>query len=68
MTNKRTTAQLAADKRRTGRPTKSPSRRQNKKVTIYMTPAELKRLEVQATEEGVSLSALMMKPWRNEGV
>jgi hypothetical protein len=37
-------------------------------VTIYMTPAELKRLETQATKEGVSLSALIMQPWREEGV
>ena len=44
------------------------SRRQSKKVTIYMTPAELKRLEAQATKEGVSLSALIMLPWREEGV
>ena len=68
MTENRTAAQLAADKRRTGRPPKTPSRRQSKKVTIYMTPAELKRLETQATKEGVSLSALIMRPWREEGV
>ena len=68
MIKKRTTAQLAADKRRTGRPPKTSSRRQSKKVTIYMTPAELKRFENQATKEGVSLSALIMQPWREEGV
>ena len=68
MTENRTAAQLAADKRRTGRPPKTSSRRQSKKVTIYMTPAELKRLETQATKEGVSLSALIMRPWREEGV
>ena len=33
-----------------------------------MTPAELKRLETQATKEGVSLSALIMQAWREEGV
>ena len=35
-------------------------------VGVKMTQAERKRLEAEARKLGISLSALLMRPWRDE--
>lgn len=67
MKKKRTPAQIAADKKRTGRPRKADKERQSEKVTVYLTKAELRRLEKVAKEEGLPLASLIMRPWREKG-
>lgn len=64
MTKKRTVAQKAADKLRTGRPPKQPAEKWSERVTVYMTPTERARLESLAEQEGVTLASLVMRPWR----
>ena len=66
MAKKRSKAQLAADKLRTGRPPKRPEEKQNEQVTVYLTRSEREKLEKQAREEGISLASLIMRPWREE--
>jgi predicted HicB family RNase H-like nuclease len=61
---KRSKAQIAADARRTGRPPKRPADRHSEIIGIRTTPCERKRLEAEAKRRGVSLSALLMSPWR----
>ncbi len=63
---KRTAAEGAADKRRSGRPPKRPEERQDERVMVRMTKAERKYLEELAKQRGLSLGALMMSPWRKE--
>lgn len=62
----RTKAEMAADKLRTGRPPGDPSERQSERVMVYLTPAERKRLGALAKAEGISLAALVMRPWREK--
>jgi len=64
MPKKRTLAQKAADKLRTGRPPKEPAEKWSERITIYMTPTERARLESLAEQEGVSVAVLIMRPWR----
>ncbi len=64
MAKKRTDAQKAADRLRTGRPPKKPAEKWSERVTVYMTPAERARLETLAEQEGVSVAVLIMHPWR----
>jgi hypothetical protein len=64
MASKRTAAQRAADKRRTGRPAKQTSERRSKVVTVYLTEDEHARLEALATEQDASLASTIMRPWR----
>jgi len=64
---KRTPAQMAADKRRTGRPPKPPAEKKSEPIMVYLTPAERKRLEKLARKEGIPLAALIMRPWREKG-
>ena len=61
---KRTKAQIEADARRTGRPPKQPASRQSEMLSVYVTMAERRRLEAEAKRRGVSLSSLLMSPWR----
>ena len=63
---KRTTAEKLADRRRTGRPPKAKAEKQSEPLMVRVTPAERKRLEKLAKKEGVSLSALIMRPWRDQ--
>lgn len=63
---RRTRAQLAADKLRTGRPPKHPSERHSEQVMVYLTRAERRRLGALARKRGVSLASLIMSPWRKE--
>ena len=66
MAKKRTPAQLAADKRRTGRPRKERTDKQSERVMVYLTPSEYERLQTLAEEAGISLAAQIMMPWREE--
>lgn len=66
MKKKRTEAQIAADKLRTGRPRKSQREKQSERVMVYLTETERMRLEELAKREGLSLSSLIMRPWREK--
>ena len=67
MARKRSPAQQAADKRRTGRPPKQPADKWSQRVTVYMTKAERDQLEALAEKEGVTMASLIMRRWRDEG-
>ena len=66
MAKKRSAAQRAADKKRTGRPPKAPEDKRSEPVMVYLTKAERCRLEPLAEQEGVSLASLIMRPWREK--
>ena len=66
MKKKRTEAQIAADKLRTGRPRKSEREKQSERVMVYLTKTERMHLEELAKREGLSLSSLIMRPWRKK--
>lgn len=63
---KRTEAQRAADRLRTGRPPKPPEQKQSEQVVVYLTKAERQYLEAQAEKKGLSLSSMIMYLWRKE--
>ena len=63
----RTEAQIQADKARTGRPRKAKAAKQSERITVHLTPAERKRIEKLAKAEGITLPAMIMRPWREEG-
>lgn len=63
----RTEAQIQADKARTGRPRKAKAVKLSERITVHLTSAERKRIEKLAKAEGISLPAMIMKPWREEG-
>ncbi len=48
-----------------GRPKKLASERCSEQVNVRMTKAERARLEAEATRLGISLSALLMRPYRS---
>ncbi len=50
--------------KRLGRPPKPHGEKYGKMVSFKVTEAELKRLTTEARRRGISLSALMMEPWR----
>lgn len=60
----RTKAERETDAKRTGRPPCVPGHRRTAFVGVHMTPAERRKLEAEAKRLGVSLSALLMRPWR----
>jgi hypothetical protein len=64
MARKRSAAQRAADKSRTGRPPKQPADKWSQRVTVYMTTAERDRLQALAQKEGITMTSLIMGPWR----
>ena len=66
MKKQRTEAQREADARRTGRPPKAPAEKQSEQVVVYLTKGERKGLEALAAEKGLSLSAMIMDPWREK--
>ncbi len=66
MKKKRTAAQLSADKLRPGRPRKPADEKQNRRITVYLTPDEHRRFEKLAKQEEVSLAELVMRPWREK--
>ena len=57
---------MAADKLRTGRPPRKPGERQSERITVYLTAAERERLGTLAKKAGISLAALVMRPWREK--
>ena len=63
---KRTRSEKLADQRRTGRPPKARADKQSEQIMVRVTPAERAQLEKLANDEGVSLSALIMHPWRDK--
>ena len=65
-TRPRTQAQIDADKARTGRPRKSKEEKLSERVTVPLTRPERKRLTLLAQKEGITLPALIMRPWREE--
>ena len=66
MQKRRTPAQIAADRLRTGRPPKPPEERRSVPVMVYLTEAEHALLEELAKDEGVTVASLIMRP-RREG-
>ena len=63
---KRTQAEIRADKLRTGRPPKVRSEKHSEQIMVYLTPGERAQLEALAKKEGLSLAALIMRPWREQ--
>ena len=49
-----------------GRPPKPPADKYTEQVNVRMTASERELIEVQAQKQGVSLSAVLMRPWREE--
>lgn len=47
-----------------GRPPLPPSERQARIVSVRVTEAELKMLRAEAKRRGVTVSALLLGPWR----
>jgi hypothetical protein len=63
---KRSPAEIAADKRRTGRPRKPADEKQRYRITVYLNKAEWEHMQQLARQEGVSLAELVMRPWREQ--
>ena len=63
----RTKAEIRADKHRTGRPPTPLDEKKSEQVMVYLTKDERKRLAVLADDQGISLAALIMQPWRQNG-
>ena len=53
-------------KSKMGRPPIPPAERRVVRVTVHMQQRELRLLTEQAKRRGVSLSELLMQPWRGE--
>ncbi len=64
---KRTNAEIAADKRRTGRPPKSKAEKQSARVMVNLTPAARARLEALARKEGLPLATYILLILREKG-
>ena len=62
----RTEAEIQADTLRTGRPAKKKAEKQSMRVMVYLTPAEYRRFAAEAKKTGLSLAALVMRPWREK--
>lgn len=54
-------------KARMGRPPKAPEDRRSINASVRVTRAEYERLLAEAERQGVTLSGLLMRPWRREG-
>ena len=53
-------------KKKMGRPVKSPAVKYSEQVNVRMTKAERALLESEAERFGISLSTLLMRPWRRK--
>ena len=51
-------------KRKAGRPPKPKMQKWRERFFVNMTTAERKMLKAAARREGVSVSVLLMRPWR----
>lgn len=49
-----------------GRPPLAPEERKSVHVSVRLTTRELRRLKIIAREHGVTVSELLMRPWREE--
>lgn len=49
-----------------GRPPKPPGEKFGAILSLKLTKAEKKRLQAEAKRLGISVSALLMRPWRKE--
>lgn len=49
-----------------GRPLKPEEDKLVKQVNVRMTQVERERLNAECERQGISLSALLMKPWRTQ--
>lgn len=59
---------LQREKRsRMGRPPKRSFEKKNRQVSIAMTSAEMKLIRAEAEKAGMSISELLMRPWRKSG-
>lgn len=67
MKRKRTRAQIAADKLRTGRPSKPKAEKQSEKVMLSLTKAERTRLEALAKKAGLPLASYILDILREKG-
>ncbi len=63
---KRSRAQIVADRLRPGRPPMPAAERKSVMVLVRMTEAEQAHLKALAATAGLSLAALIMRPWREE--
>ena len=51
-------------RKKMGRPPKPPERRRREFIGVHCTSAERRRLEHEAKRLGLSISELLMLPWR----
>jgi len=49
-----------------GRPSKPGAEKLSEQVNVRMTKQERLMINTEATKLGISLSALLMRPWRKE--
>jgi len=54
------------EKKKAGRPPKAKQDKQAKRITVYLTPREFERFQEMASEAGVSLAEIVMRPWREK--
>ena len=54
-------------KKKMGRPPKPATEKCGRLVCAKVTDAEFRALRAEAKRLGISLSALLMRPWREEG-
>ena len=47
-----------------GRPPKPPDEKRSAQMCVRMTQAERKRLDAEAKRLGITVSDLLMRPWR----
>ena len=65
MKTKRTIAQIAADAQRTGRPPIPAKDRRKNIVVVRITDAERDQFEQLAQKREMTLSEVLMLPWRD---
>ena len=53
-------------KKQAGRPPKPKSEKQGSRVSVNMTASERKTIEAAAKAQSLTVSALLIKPWRKE--
>ena len=56
-----------AAKKKMGRPPKPKAKRQDRQITVYATVSEYRAIKREAREQGVSLSEVLIRPWRAQG-
>lgn len=64
----RTEAERAADVKRTGRPPLAKKNKRSRALYVQATRAEEKTIQAEADRLGISISRLLLKPWRKKKV